>query len=376
MWHNHFATGNHKVDDSPRCSGRTRLFRRLARASFGELLAAMGPRSGPACLARRAGQSQGAPQREPRPRADGAVHPGHRPLHRDRRQGGRPGPHRLDRDRGSVRRDPRPARRRRKTHPGPDGQVDRSRRRPDPPRPARDRPSAWPGGCATRSWARAPSIARRSRRWPMDCGNADLDIGWGVETILRSRAFFAEQNLGTRVLGPVEFIVGTARMRSSCSTRRPSTLVLADWCSRMGQDLFNPPNVGGWPGGRSWLSARSLIARATLRSPWSSAQASAATCRSTRSRWPESTLRGPTGAAPFVSDPAPSGYRTRRVLGRSARPALEAGTEWNEAQAAGPSCRFCRHPRLRSTEIHTEELQCSRDALSASRSQRARRCWP
>src|SRR5262249_49628654 len=41
----------------------------------------------------------------------------------------------------------------------------------------------------------------------------------------------------------------------------PSTLVLADWSARLGQDLFYPPNVGGWPGGRSWLSTRALIGR-------------------------------------------------------------------------------------------------------------------
>ncbi|MCI0455815.1 MAG: DUF1800 domain-containing protein, partial [Gemmataceae bacterium] len=38
-----------------------------------------------------------------------------------------------------------------------------------------------------------------------------LDIGWAVETVLRSRAFFAEANLGTRVLGPVEYVVGSVR---------------------------------------------------------------------------------------------------------------------------------------------------------------------
>ncbi|HZY88597.1 MAG TPA: DUF1800 family protein, partial [Gemmataceae bacterium] len=32
-----------------------------------------------------------------------------------------------------------------------------------------------------------------------------LDVGWAVETVLRSRTFFAEANLGTRVLGPVEY---------------------------------------------------------------------------------------------------------------------------------------------------------------------------
>ena len=31
---------------------------------------------------------------------------------------------------------------------------------------------------------------------------------------------------------------------------------------RMGQDLFDPPNVGGWPDGRAWIHSRSMIARA------------------------------------------------------------------------------------------------------------------
>jgi hypothetical protein len=29
----------------------------------------------------------------------------------------------------------------------------------------------------------------------------------------------------------------------------------------MGQDLFDPPNVGGWPPGRAWIHTRALIAR-------------------------------------------------------------------------------------------------------------------
>ena len=36
---------------------------------------------------------------------------------------------------------------------------------------------------------------------------------------------------------------------------------MADWSARMGQDVFDPPNVGGWPGGRKWAHARGLIAR-------------------------------------------------------------------------------------------------------------------
>src|SRR5829696_2508 len=36
----------------------------------------------------------------------------------------------------------------------------------------------------------------------------DLDIGWAVATILRSKAFFADANISTRIKGPAEFIAG------------------------------------------------------------------------------------------------------------------------------------------------------------------------
>jgi uncharacterized protein (DUF1800 family) len=90
-----------------------------------------------------------------------------------------------------------------------------------------------------------------------------LDIGWAVETVLRSQKFFAEENLRTRVLGPVEYIVGAIRSLELCGSP-PSTLTLAEWTSRLGQDLFYPPNVGGWTEGRSWLTSRSIIARANF----------------------------------------------------------------------------------------------------------------
>jgi uncharacterized protein (DUF1800 family) len=85
----------------------------------------------------------------------------------------------------------------------------------------------------------------------------DLDIGWAVATVLRSQAFFADANLATRVLGPVEYVVGAARALELT----PSTYLLGYWAGQLGQDLFYPPNVGGWPGGRTWISARTLIGR-------------------------------------------------------------------------------------------------------------------
>jgi uncharacterized protein (DUF1800 family) len=90
-----------------------------------------------------------------------------------------------------------------------------------------------------------------------------LDVGRAVETVLRSSAFFASRNLGSRVLGPVEFVIGACRALVP-SQSMPSTLLLAEWTARLGQELFEPPNVGGWPGGRAWLTPRSLVGRANF----------------------------------------------------------------------------------------------------------------
>jgi uncharacterized protein (DUF1800 family) len=91
----------------------------------------------------------------------------------------------------------------------------------------------------------------------------DLDIGWGVATVLRSRLFFDAANLGNRVSSPIEYALGVVRALEMFDPA-PSTPVLADWCGRLGQDLFYPPNVGGWPGGRTWITTRSAIGRANL----------------------------------------------------------------------------------------------------------------
>jgi uncharacterized protein (DUF1800 family) len=90
-----------------------------------------------------------------------------------------------------------------------------------------------------------------------------LDVAWAVETMLRSKLFFADGNIRTRVVSPVEYVVGTVRALEMFEPS-PSTLALEDWCGRLGQDLFEPPNVGGWPGGRAWLNPRTMIGRANF----------------------------------------------------------------------------------------------------------------
>ncbi|MCA9125671.1 MAG: DUF1800 domain-containing protein [Planctomycetales bacterium] len=91
----------------------------------------------------------------------------------------------------------------------------------------------------------------------------DLSIQWAVETILCSQLFFSDANIGSRVSSPVEF-TATAIRSLEMLDNPPSTLVLAEWCSRLGQDLFYPPNVSGWNGGRAWLTSRTVVGRSNF----------------------------------------------------------------------------------------------------------------
>ena len=70
--------------------------------------------------------------------------------------------------------------------------------------------------------------------------------------------FFAKESRGTLIKSPVHLLVGTCRLLNLDVTATPS---LAQVTAAMGQELFNPPNVKGWPGGRDWISSGTLAVR-------------------------------------------------------------------------------------------------------------------
>jgi uncharacterized protein (DUF1800 family) len=83
--------------------------------------------------------------------------------------------------------------------------------------------------------------------------------------LLRSRHFFEASVRFERVKSPVEFSAGLLRMlEPPRATLR--MLPLAAACDRQGQELFHPPNVSGWAGGRTWLNSATLLERGN----WSS----------------------------------------------------------------------------------------------------------
>ena len=59
------------------------------------------------------------------------------------------------------------------------------------------------------------------------------------------------------VKSPTEFMVQTARALGSTKLSR---LIVASG-SGMGQTLFDPPDVGGWPNNEAWISSNTVIER-------------------------------------------------------------------------------------------------------------------
>jgi uncharacterized protein (DUF1800 family) len=81
-----------------------------------------------------------------------------------------------------------------------------------------------------------------------------------VGLILRSKHFYSRAAYRQRIKGPVEFSAGLLRTLEVAPAPN-TTLALAVACERQGQDLFHPPNVKGWDGGRSWLNSTTVLER-------------------------------------------------------------------------------------------------------------------
>lgn len=94
-------------------------------------------------------------------------------------------------------------------------------------------------------------IARRFR-------DSGYDIRRVLGDLLASRAFWRPENRGVLVKSPVELVVGTLR---TLEVRADDGLPLVFAVRNLGQDLFAPPNVRGWPGGETWINSTTLLGR-------------------------------------------------------------------------------------------------------------------
>lgn len=91
--------------------------------------------------------------------------------------------------------------------------------------------------------------------------SSQYDIGKLVEDIFTSNWFFATENIGTRIKSPVELLAGLQRMLPA-TWENTEVLLLVQQV--LGQVLFYPPNVAGWPGGKNWIDSSTLMTRLRL----------------------------------------------------------------------------------------------------------------
>lgn len=87
---------------------------------------------------------------------------------------------------------------------------------------------------------------------------ADRDIGKLAGIMLGSNLFFSEAAFRCRVKSPVELAAGLCRAFES---QVPAVRLGRD-VADLGQELYNPPTVAGWAGGRAWINPASLARRA------------------------------------------------------------------------------------------------------------------
>jgi uncharacterized protein (DUF1800 family) len=82
-----------------------------------------------------------------------------------------------------------------------------------------------------------------------------------MNEIFLSDWFYEEKNIGTRIKSPVELIVGIRRL-IPMELEKPEAQLLFQRV--LGQILFYPPNVAGWPGGKNWIDSSALMFRMRL----------------------------------------------------------------------------------------------------------------
>ncbi|MFP2997691.1 DUF1800 domain-containing protein [Spongiivirga sp. MCCC 1A20706] len=73
--------------------------------------------------------------------------------------------------------------------------------------------------------------------------------------------FYDGKNIGSKIKSPLDFLVGIARV-VPYSFNNPKQLIYVQ--KLLGQILFLPPNVAGWPGGKNWIDANTLMTRLML----------------------------------------------------------------------------------------------------------------
>ncbi len=85
----------------------------------------------------------------------------------------------------------------------------------------------------------------------------DFAMGAVLRELLASDFFYSETARAGLIKGPVELVLGALRALEA----RPNLQAVGRVAAQLGQDLFAPPTVKGWEGGRLWITSATLLQR-------------------------------------------------------------------------------------------------------------------
>lgn len=90
---------------------------------------------------------------------------------------------------------------------------------------------------------------------------SNYEISALLKALFSADWFYDKKYIGNKIKSPIELIVGLQRMLP-VTLQEPDNLLQIQ--RLLGQILFYPPNVAGWPGGKSWIDSSSLLLRMRL----------------------------------------------------------------------------------------------------------------
>jgi uncharacterized protein (DUF1800 family) len=102
-----------------------------------------------------------------------------------------------------------------------------------------------------------------SKAWVTRLADQFRKSRWDVKTLIRgiftSPEFVSAQSYRALVRSPIEYMVSASKALGADAAT--ATKLIASSSQNMGQVLFDPPDVGGWPNNEAWISSNSVIAR-------------------------------------------------------------------------------------------------------------------
>jgi len=99
-----------------------------------------------------------------------------------------------------------------------------------------------------------------------DLGRTFRESGYQIKPLLTgiflSRDFYSPPSLATQIKSPVQLVVSTYKKLGLREV--PTIPDFGRMTGGLGQSLFDPPNVAGWAGGRTWITPSTLLQRGNL----------------------------------------------------------------------------------------------------------------